>query len=192
LRLIVGLGNPGEHYAHTRHNVGVMVLERAAARWKAKLSTTGRARQGWGRVGAVDVILAEPLAWMNQNGPVVKVLLDECGLSPHELIVVHDDVDLPVGRLRIRRNGGSGGHNGILSLLTTLDTNQFCRLKVGIGRPAPGEETADYVLSPFTPEEMIIIESALDRGALALECLLLEGVEVAMNRFHVQDKEGQD
>jgi PTH1 family peptidyl-tRNA hydrolase len=192
LRLIVGLGNPGEHYARTRHNVGVIVLEQAAARWKIKLSTTGAARRGRGRVGAVDVILAEPLAWMNQNGPVVKALLDEGGLSPHELIVVHDDVDLPVGRLRIKRSGGSGGHNGILSLLTTLDTDQYCRLKVGIGRPSPGEETADYVLSPFTPEERIIMETALDRASLALECVLLEGVEVAMNRFNVQEKEGQD
>jgi PTH1 family peptidyl-tRNA hydrolase len=192
LHLIVGLGNPGEQYARTRHNVGVMVLGQAAARWKVKLSTTGPMRQGRGRVGAVDVILAEPLAWMNQNGPVVKAILDECGLSPHELIVVHDDVDLPVGRLRIKRNGGSGGHNGILSLLTTLDTNLFCRLKVGIGRPPPMEETADYVLSPFTPEERFIIESALDRATLALECLLLEGVDVAMNRFHVQGDEGQD
>lgn len=169
-----------------------MVLEQAAARWKIKLSTTGAARRGRGRVGAVDVILAEPLAWMNQNGPVVKALLDEGGLSPHELIVVHDDVDLPVGRLRIKRSGGSGGHNGILSLLTTLDTDQYCRLKVGIGRPSPGEETADYVLSPFRPEERIIMGTALDRASLALECVLLEGVEVAMNRFHVQEKEGLD
>jgi peptidyl-tRNA hydrolase, PTH1 family len=166
-----------------------MVLRRAAARWKVNRSLRGRVRLGHGRVGTVDVMLAEPLAWMNHNGPVVKALLDECESSPHDVIVVHDDVDLPVGRLRLKRNGGSGGHNGILSLLTALDTNQFSRLKVGIGRPLPGEDTADYVLSPFTPDEMVILDAALDWATLALECVVVEGVEMAMNRFHVREHE---
>ncbi|MGH7231269.1 MAG: aminoacyl-tRNA hydrolase [Nitrospiraceae bacterium] len=191
MRLIVGLGNPGERYAGTRHNVGVMVLERASARWKIELSVMGRVRRGYGRVGTIDVILAQPLAWMNQNGSVVQALLDESGSSPHDVIVVHDDLDLPAGRLRLKRSGGSGGHNGILSLLTVLGTNQFSRLKIGIGRPVGGEETADYVLSPFTPDETAIIDATLGRAVFALECLLLEGVEVAMNRFHVRDHEGE-
>jgi PTH1 family peptidyl-tRNA hydrolase len=191
LRLIVGLGNPGERYARTRHNVGVMALQRAADRWKVNLPVSAYARHGRGRVGTVDVMLAAPLAWMNQSGSVVKALLDDCGSSPHDLLVIHDDLDLPVGRLRLKRSGGSGGHNGILSLLTALDTNQFSRLKVGIGRPRPGEETADFVLSPFTPEERVMINAALDRAVLALECVVLEGVDMAMNRFHVQELEGR-
>jgi PTH1 family peptidyl-tRNA hydrolase len=191
LRLIVGLGNPGERYARTRHNVGVMALQRAADRWKVNLPVSAYTRHGRGRVGTVDVMLAAPLAWMNQSGSVVKALLDDCGSSPHDLLVIHDDLDLPVGRLRLKRSGGSGGHNGILSLLTALDTNQFSRLKVGIGRPRPGEETADYVLSPFTPEERVMINAALDRAVLALECVVLEGVDMAMNRFHVQELEGR-
>ena len=191
MRLIVGLGNPGERYARTRHNVGVMALERAAARWKINLSMTAPGRRGHGRVGGIEVVLAHPLAWMNQSGSVVKVLLDDTGSSPRDLIVIHDDVDLPVGRLRLKRSGGSGGHNGILSLLTALDTDQFTRLKIGVGRPAPDDETADYVLAPFAADEMAAMDLALDRAVAALECLVIEGIEAAMNRFHVHEQEGQ-
>ena len=117
---------------------------------------------------------------MNESGPAVKALLQEYGLIPHDLIVVHDDLDLTAGRLRIKRQGGAGGHNGILSLLTALETDEFCRVKIGIGRPPPGEETAEYVLSPFTPDEWGIVDATLDTAVLALESLLIEGVEVAM------------
>lgn len=166
-----------------------MVLERAAVRWAITLRVSGQSRQGRGRIGSDEVILAQPLAWMNQNGPVVKALLDEHRLSPKDLIVVQDDLDLPVGRLRIRRSGGSGGHNGIVSLLAALETDEFCRLKIGIGRPPVGHQPAEYVLSPFTADEMSIIETVLDRAVNALECLLIEGVEQAMNRFNVRDQE---
>ena len=192
MRLIVGLGNPGERYGDTRHNAGVMALQRAADRWKVSLTLSGAALQGRGRVGAIEVMLIQPLTWMNLTGPVVKAWVDTYGLSSHDLLVLHDDLDLPAGRLRLKRNGGSGGHNGILSLLTALDTNQFSRLKIGIGRPRPGEETADYVLSPFTPEESPLIDAALDRAVQALECAIAEGLDVAMNRFHVREQEGQE
>lgn len=187
MRLIIGLGNPGTTYARTRHNAGVMVLERAAARWAIVLQPHGVGRWGCGRVGREEIILAGALAWMNETGPAVKALLQELALASKDLVVVHDDLDLEVGRLRIKRSGGAGGHNGILSLLTALGTHEFCRLKIGIGRPPPGEEPADYVLSPFTQEERPKIEAALDRAVSALECLLLEGIEVAMNRFNVRD-----
>lgn len=166
-----------------------MVLERAACRWSVGLQVVGLSRQGLGRVASEEVILAQPLAWMNQNGPVVKALLEGHGLSPKDLIVIHDDLDLPIGRLRIKRSGGSGGHNGILSLLTVLGTDGFCRLKVGIGRPPVNQETAEYVLSPFTLNEKPIVETVLERAVRALECLLIEGIEQAMNRFNVRDQE---
>jgi len=193
LRLIVGLGNPGERYALTRHNIGVRVLERAAARWSVDLGPAGRARSGRGYVGLPDtggeVVVSAPLAWMNETGPAVKALLEELAFTPDDLVVIHDDLDLELGRLRIKRNGGSGGHNGILSILTALETDEFCRLKFGIGRPAPGEDAAEYVLSPFSPEETTLIDASLERAVLALECLVAEGVEAAMNRFNMRGEE---
>jgi PTH1 family peptidyl-tRNA hydrolase len=192
LRLIVGLGNPGERYARTRHNIGVRVLERAATRWSVNLGPAGRPRSGKGRVGSVEVRLSAPLTWMNETGPAVKALLEELTLSPLDLVVIHDDLDLELGRLRIKRNGGSGGHNGLLSILTALETDEFCRLKVGIGRPAPGEDPAEFVLSPFPPEETPRIEVGLERAVAALDALVAEGVESAMNRFNmrVEEEEG--
>jgi len=184
VRVIVGLGNPGPAYAATRHNIGVMVLEQAAARWAIRLKDHGPACRGHGYVEGIEVTLAQPLAWMNQNGLVVEGLLHELGVSPHDLLVVHDDVDLPVGRLRIKRVGGSGGHNGIRSIQAALQSSDFCRLKVGVGRPGPGEATADYVLSPFGLDEKTLLREATDRAVMALECWTREGVEGAMNRFN--------
>jgi len=123
---------------------------------------------------------------MNETGPIVKALLEEWALTPHDLIVVHDDLDLDLGRLRIKRSGGAGGHNGILSILSALDTNEFCRLKIGIGRPAPGDDAAEYVLAPFVPEEEEIVEKVVEQAVLALECLVCDGVAAAMNRFNVR------
>jgi len=196
LRLIVGLGNPGGRYAATRHNVGWLALDRAAARWAVHIEATAPARLSarWGRgqVKSAEVALATPLAWMNQTGPAVKALLEEWALTPQDLIVVHDDLDLDLGRLRIKSGGGAGGHNGILSILTALDTNEFCRLKIGIGRPAPGEEAADYVLAPFTREEAAVLDEVLDQGVLALESLVTEGVAMAMNRFNVRPRDTEE
>ncbi len=185
MRLIVGLGNPGERYALTRHNLGARVVEAAASRWAVTLRPAGPTVWQRGRVGSYEVALASRLTWMNQAGLAVKGLLDELALSPQDLVLVHDDLDLAPGRLRIKRLGGSGGHNGVLSILTALETSQFCRLKVGIGRPAPGEDSAEYVLAPFSPEERALVDSTVEQAVLALECLVTEGVAAAMNRFNV-------
>jgi PTH1 family peptidyl-tRNA hydrolase len=189
LHLIVGLGNPGARYAQTRHNVGWAVLDHAARRWSIRLESAAGARQGRGRVGARDVVLAAPVDWMNQTGPIVRRVLDECGVSPLELIVIHDDLDLELGRIRIKQNGGSGGHNGILSVTTALETNDYYRLKLGIGRPTPGMDPADYVLAPFSASEMSVLDQVLDQAVLALECFVVEGSAAAMNRFNVRPKE---
>lgn len=186
MRLIVGLGNPGERYAVTRHNIGARLLERAAARWSVDFRPKEFARTGRGRVGQADVVLYASLTWMNQTGPAVKALLAELALPPEDLVIVHDDLDLELGRLRIKRNGGSGGHNGILSILTALETNEFCRLKIGIGRPAPSQDAVEYVLLPFVPEEITLLDQSLDQAVLALECLVVDGITVAMNRFNVR------
>jgi PTH1 family peptidyl-tRNA hydrolase len=195
LHLLVGLGNPGKAYAQTRHNVGMWVIERAAARWSIRLSPRGAAQRGSGRLGGKLVELAGLLDWMNVSGPPLKGLLREFELTANELIIVHDDLDLEPGRLRIKLAGGHGGHNGIKSVIEALGTPQFVRLKIGIGRPALEQDSADYVLEPVTKDEMAVFDPCLERAVDALECLIHRGPEVAMNQYNVREKvasEGED
>jgi len=188
VRLLVGLGNPGKTYAQTRHNVGMWTIERAAARWSIRLSPRGTSQRGSGRLGREFIELAGLLDWMNCSGPPVKGLLREFAVPPSELIVVHDDLDLEPGRLRIKLSGGYGGHNGIKSLIEALGTPQFIRLKIGVGRPAPGRDSAEYVLEPVTKDERAVFEPCLERAVDALECLIHRGPEVAMNQFNVRER----
>jgi len=188
LRLIVGLGNPGAAYAQTRHNVGMWVIERAAARWAVRLAKRGLAHRGSGRLGSEIFELAGILDWMNITGPPLKGLLREFSLTPDDLILVHDDLDLDLGRLRIKQAGGHGGHNGIKSVIDTIGTAQFVRVKIGIGRPAPHQDSADYVLQAFTREEIEILNPCLDLAVDALECLIHRGLSVAMNQFNVREQ----
>jgi peptidyl-tRNA hydrolase, PTH1 family len=168
------------------------VIERAASRWSIQLTPRGSGQRGSGRLGRELIELAGLLDWMNVTGPPLKVLLREFLLSPSELIVVHDDLDLGPGRLRIKLDGGHGGHNGIKSIIETLGTPQFMRLKIGIGRPAAGQDSADYVLESVTKDEMLVIDPCLERAVDALECLIHRGREVAMNQFNVRDKVGDE
>ena len=126
---------------------------------------------------------------MNVTGPPLKGLLREYQLSPDDLILVHDDLDLEPGRLRIKQSGGHGGHNGIRSVIDALGTSEFLRLKIGIGRPAPGQDSAEYVLETVTDKEMEIIEPCLERAVDALEALIHRGTETAMNQFNVRDRD---
>ncbi len=139
---------------------------------------------GHGRLDDKPVLLVLPLAWMNLSGEAVEPLVREYAIAGDHLIVVHDDVDLPVGRLRIKFGGGTGGHNGVLSIVLALDTERFYRLKLGVGRPAPGQETADFVLAPFGAEELPMMDTVMDQSVEALECLVVEGATEAMNRFN--------
>lgn len=188
MHLIVGLGNPGARYVATRHNVGAAVLLKAADRWVLGWRQSGELRWARGQVGGAEILLATNLAWMNQSGPAVKALLAQAGVTEQDLVVVHDDLDLPVGRIRIRRRGGAGGHRGVLSLLTALESDRFCRLKIGIGSPPPGQDPADYVLAPFSHDELEILDATFERAALALETLVAEGAEAAMNRFNATEQ----
>lgn len=188
MRLLVGLGNPGKAYAQTRHNVGMWAIERAAARWSIRLSPRGTAQRGSGRLGGELIELAGLLDWMNVTGPPLKGLFREFELTPNELIVIHDDLDLEPGRLRIKLSGGHGGHNGIKSIIEALGTPEFIRLKIGIGRPAPGQNSADYVLERVTQDEMAVIEPCLGRAVDALECLIHRGADAAMNQFNIREK----
>lgn len=192
MRLIVGLGNPGASYARTRHNVGMWVVERAAARWSIHIFRRGSVQRGSGRLGSELIELAGTLDFMNVTGPPLKGLLRELKLTADDLIIIHDDLDLDPGRLRIKQSGGHGGHNGVKSVIEAVGTPQFVRLKIGIGRPAPRQDSADYVLQPVTPDEMAVFEPCLDQAVDALECLIHRGISVAMNQFNVREREGSD
>ena len=182
---MVGLGNPGRSYEHTRHNLGWMVLKQAADRWGVALAQQGQGLQGRGEVGGHSVLLVLPLTWMNQTGVVVRAVLQDLTLTSPDLIVVHDDLDLPLGAIKIKIRGGAGGHNGLRSVLSCLGTDEFSRVKVGIGRPPENEEHAKFVLSPFSAKEWEQVVATLPKAVNALECLICEGAAVAMNRFHV-------
>ncbi len=187
MHLLVGLGNPGKAYAKTRHNVGVWIIERAATRWAIHLSLRGMAQRGSGRLGSELVELAGTLDFMNVTGPPLKGLLRDLTLTPDNLILIHDDLDLEPGRIRIKQAGGHGGHNGIKSVIEALGTSRFVRLKIGVGRPAQRQDSADYVLEMVTSDEMEVFDPCVERAVDALECLIHRGVETAMNQFNVRE-----
>ncbi len=185
MHLVVGLGNPGESYKQTRHNIGWMVLEQAADRWNIVLTKQGHGFLGQGDVNGNPVLLLLPLAWMNQTGVVIRSVIQDLSSESPDLIVVHDDLDLSLGRIKIKTRGGAGGHNGLRSVLSCVGTEEFSRVKVGIGRPQKNEDFANFVLSPFLSGEWEQIVSILPKAIDALECLICEGPDIAMNRFHV-------
>jgi PTH1 family peptidyl-tRNA hydrolase len=189
VKLIVGLGNPGPRYAATRHNVGFQIVERFAARRGTALRERRfRGRFGTPRIGSVEVAVLEPLTYMNLSGRSVLEAVRELPVEDpsQDLIVVLDDVDLPFGRLRIRPGGGAGGHKGLADVIARLRRDDFARLRFGVGRPAPGLDTADYVLEPFAPEEEAELEGRLEAAVQALDDILAEGVTAAMNRHNVR------
>jgi PTH1 family peptidyl-tRNA hydrolase len=187
--IVVGLGNPGERYRDTRHNVGFWVLDRLADRSGAAFRAEGELRRyAWfaeTRLAETDVVLAKPRTYMNRSGRAVSGLCRAYSLGPEQLLIVHDDADLEIGRLRIRKGGGAGGHNGVRSLLEVLGNGEFTRIRIGVRGPERHEEElADYVLSDFSEEDRRIAEEACDVAADAVEYLLEDGVTAAMNRYN--------
>ncbi len=165
---IVGLGNPGSRYAATRHNVGHRVVDRLAERLGARVRLRGPAAVGEAAWEAHRLYLAKPVSVMNASGPSVARLLRLLDLGPPNLILVYDDLDLPFGHVRVRHRGRHGGHNGVRSILETLGTEEIRRVKVGVGRPAlpaTPDEVADWVLTPFTPEERLALPAVVERAA---------------------------
>ncbi len=185
MRLIVGLGNPGREYAWTRHNLGWQVAAYLAEEWQIPLTKKSpEAVYGQGRAGGETVILAQPTTYMNLSGKAVYWLLYYFKLSPQDLLVIHDDLDVPLWRLKIVERGGAGGHKGILSIIQHLHTEEFLRLKLGIGRPPAQMPTENYVLSHVPAEEAENVAQLIERAAQAVDCLLREGLPAAQNRFH--------
>ena len=184
-RLIVGLGNRGEEYARTRHNVGFWCIDRLAEAHSIEVSDRRRhAAIGEGEIAGVGVALVKPRTFVNRSGDAVRYALDRFRASPDHLIVIYDDMDLPVGKLRMRPDGSAGGHNGMKSIIHTLGTEWFPRLRVGIGSPASASENVDYVLGTMTDEEQAAVEESVGRVVQAVRALLAEGITEAMNRYN--------
>lgn len=191
MKLIVGLGNPGRAYASNRHNIGFMCLNHFARthgiRFDRKI---GKARTGIGQAAGTGVVVARPQTYMNSSGQSVKILIDKFRISLDDLLVIHDDLDLYTGKIRIRPNGSSAGHKGIDSIITSIGSKEFLRIRVGIGRPGTplsnvGEaDIIDYVLGDFTAEERPITAQVIPRVSEAITCLLTEGLTAAMNKYN--------
>lgn len=188
--LLVGLGNPGAQYARTRHNIGWMVLDELARRWSIELSrSSNEAKVGGGLMGEQRVLLAKPQTYMNLSGRSVGALMRYNNVPPERLLVVTDDLNLPVARLRLRPGGSHGGHNGLKSIAEHLGHSNFARLRFGVGEPPSAERqergTKDYVLRPFLPDEATDVADGIVRAADCIELWTREGLELAMNRFNV-------
>jgi PTH1 family peptidyl-tRNA hydrolase len=180
--VIVGLGNPGPRYERTRHNAGFLLVGALAAAQGIGLRQERHgAFVGDGFIGGRRCLLALPQTFMNRSGESVRRILSYAGLSAGSLVVVHDDLDLPLGRLRLRRGGGAGGHRGVASIIEHLGDSSFTRLKIGVGRPPEGVPAEAYVLQEFAAGDRDDLREVLARGAAALEVLLGHGVEAAMN-----------
>ena len=183
--LVVGLGNPGPAYAGNRHNVGAMVVDLLAARMSARFKAhKARAEVVEGRLGAQRVVLAKPRSYMNESGGPVAALLGYFSVPVDRLVVVHDELDLPYGGLRLKLGGGDNGHNGLKSLRRSLGTGDFHRVRVGIGRPPGRMDAATFVLRDFSGAERTTLELEVDRAADAVEALVTQGLDTAQNTFN--------
>ncbi len=194
--LIIGLGNIGEEYANTRHNIGFMVVDKLSAKWKLSLKTIRHSSffvkgEVKNNGGVETVILAKPLTYVNLSGRAVKPLADAFSVLPNHIIVVHDDVDLGVGRMKVKIGGSDAGHKGIHSILDLIDEG-FVRIRVGIGRPDDKSKIPDFVLSPFNSSELPVMKEMLERAAQAVETIILSGVEAAQRNFNNPLKKSVD
>jgi peptidyl-tRNA hydrolase, PTH1 family len=195
ISLIVGLGNPGAKYAHTRHNIGFDLIDRLAQRWHISLTEQRRfqGEAGEGMAAGQRMRLLKPSTFMNKSGQSVRAVLDWYKLLPQQVLVLYDDMDLPVGKLRIRLSGSAGGHNGMRSLIAHLGTQDFPRLRVGISKAAEAgvvKDTISHVLGKFAPEELRILPEVLDMAADAVELALRQGTEKSMSLYNGRSIDG--
>jgi PTH1 family peptidyl-tRNA hydrolase len=185
VKLIAGLGNPGRKYSRHRHNVGFFVVDELARRHGIEGGRRSfEAQVGSGSIAGKSVLLVKPETFMNLSGEAVGPLLRYYRLSLGDLIVVHDDLDIEPGRLKLVKAAGHGGHNGVASIIEVLGDNAFTRVRVGIGRPPEGIDGANYVLSPFGTEEGAVMEAAVGRAADAVEMILAKGLAAAQQAYH--------
>ncbi len=183
--VVVGLGNPGRRYESTRHNVGFVLIDRISRRWNVKLKKSkyfAKSSRLEREKGAL--LLVKPWTFMNRSGLAVKALIDKTGVSLSHLVMVYDDLDIPLGEIRVRKKGGPGTHNGMISVVQEVKSTQFPRIRIGIG-PLPADvEATDFVLSEFRKEEKPVLERSLDKAEEALDLILNRSVDEAMNCFN--------
>lgn len=185
MKLVIGLGNPGEKYKETRHNVGFMVIDQLAEKWQISLNETKfQAIFGSTQVNGEKVYLLKPLTYMNLSGEAVRPFIDYFKININDLVVIYDDLDLPVGKIRLRLKGGHGGHNGIKSLIAHLGTNEFKRIRIGIDRPQSSERVVDYVLGKFRESDQIPLKNAIDKAQEACHYWLTHDFIDVMNKYN--------
>ena len=188
LKLVVGLGNPGKDYRNTRHNAGFMVADEIAQEFNIELKNKKfNLVFGRGFVDAVEILLAKPLAFMNRSGPPVQQLAHYFRIQCRDMLVIHDDIDLAFGRLKIKEKGGHGGHNGIRSLMDALGGDNFVRLRIGVGRSELGEGVTGHVLGKFTNQQSQHLTRIIARAGDAVVTVLNQGTKVGMNLFNVRE-----
>ncbi len=182
---VIGLGNPGEHYSLTRHNAGFMVVRRLYGRWRfSRWQRKYLAKLSYGQVGENQVYLVLPQTMMNRSGEAVSLLWAKLNLPLDRLLVVYDDLDLPLGTIRVRKEGGPGTHRGMQSIIEALGKEAFPRVRIGIGPLPEGAEAAEFVLAPFSAEEREKLEPCLEAACQAVEMIILGQIDQAMNQFN--------
>ena len=192
MKMIAGLGNPGAEYARTKHNVGFMLVDALADRlnapaWKEDFFSAVTEV----RIGGEKVFLVKPLTYMNNSGEAIGPMLSYYKMTADDLTVVHDDMDIPAGTVRIRKKGSSGGHNGIKSIIAHVGGENFARVRIGVGRPPAGWTVINHVLAPFLAEDAPKIREAIGYLLPAVECIVTDGVELAMNRYNPHKKKAR-
>ncbi len=191
MKIIIGLGNPTREYQATRHNIGFDAITRLCDDYNIRLSRAHKALCGSGYIGGEKVILAQPQTYMNLSGICVREMVDYYKLTGEDIIVICDDIHLDVGQLRIRKKGSAGGHNGIKNIIEQLGSEEFMRIRIGVGEKPEKWDLVDYVLGHFPKEEEPLIREALERISKACECIIAEGIEAAMNRYNQKPRKAE-
>ncbi len=190
---VIGLGNPGRRYSGTRHNAGFIFVKSLAREWDVRL----RKRKFGAKIAEITraegrLVLAQPQTYMNNSGLAVEQIMKGYGLGPEDVIVVYDDLDIPLGQIRVRREGSAGSHKGLRSIIAELGTSLFPRIRIGIGPLADREDATSFVLSPFAQEEKLLLERSLANAREALEMILDGGIDRAMNTFNQRDRNDRE